>query len=89
MGELIAWVQSQPVLGFLSLVGTAISAVSAWYYSEKGRKRRDRREEHFERASEDLLQTIKAHIKAELKAGRPDPFPEITKLLIERGWDSK
>ena len=85
LGEAIAWLQSQPVLGFLSFVGTAVSAASAWYWSEKGRKRRDRREEHMESCSEQVLRAMAEHIAAEVKAGRPDPFPDVTRMLIEMG----
>lgn len=86
-GEIVAWAQSQPVLGFISFVGTAATAVSAWYWSEKGRKRRDRREEHLENAFEDIVKALKTRIATDIRSGKDDPFPELTKLLIEMGRD--
>lgn len=83
VGELVAWLSSQPVLGAVSFVGTVISAASAWYWSEKGRKRRDRREEHLERASEAILESVTRRIKKDMDDGKDDPFPELTKMLIE------
>ena len=87
VGEAIALLQSQPVLGFISFVGTVISAASAWYWSEKARKRRDRRDDYLERASERILNAMVEHQTAEIRAGRPDPFPELTKILLDRGDD--
>lgn len=84
-GEVVAWLQSQPVLGLISFVGTAVSAASAWYWSDKAHKRKDRREEHLERTFEVLLKTFAERVDSEVKAGRPDPFPDITKLLLEAG----
>lgn len=83
IGELVAWMSSQPVLGAVSLVGTVISAISAWYWSEKGRKRRDRREEHLERATEEILNSVARRIKKDLDDGKDDPFPDLTRMLIE------
>jgi len=83
VGELIAYLSSQPVLGAISFVGTVISAASAWYWSEKGRKRRDRREEHLERASEEILASVTRRIKKDMEEGKDDPFPELTRMLIE------
>lgn len=67
--ELIAWVQSQPVLGFLGFVTSTLLGAYSWYQA-------DQRKRHEAALRDGAMRLIYEANEAAIRDGRPAPYPE-------------